>query len=224
MDSTEEEPQLNSQKKYLPPYVWVPVLLIVVALAIFYVLINLDGGLVENFSGNDQTTIQEDSVIDDPLGPTGVIAIPPPRPIEVFPGGALFRNEELGYEFLYTLGLESLGTFIAKIRPNEVSPGGAITEAIFFEYTIRPGFISENQLALIGVTYCQANQDDTPRCENFSNDQGVSALIDWGDAGGPANVMINHPEGGMVTIDLSPKTEESINAFRFVFSSFKFIQ
>ena len=90
-------------------------------------------------------------------------------------------------------------------------------------YVISHGFISESQLSLMGVTYCDASPNDSSRCESFKIGK-VTASIDWGTGGdASANAWISRSNGGMVTFDLQPVTAESKEILEQILSTFKFL-
>lgn len=85
-------------------------------------------------------------------------------------------------------------------------------------YVISLGFISKDQLNVMGITYCGAYPNDSLRCELFK-----TASIDWGTGvNGNANVWIYHSNGGIITFDLKPVTTESKEILKQILSTFKF--
>jgi len=89
-------------------------------------------------------------------------------------------------------------------------------------YVISLGFISKNQLSVMGVTYCGAYPNDSSRCELFKMGE-VTASIDWGTgADGNASAWIYHRNGGIITFDLQPVTAESKEILKQILSTFKF--
>lgn len=89
-------------------------------------------------------------------------------------------------------------------------------------YVITLGFISQSQLSVMGITYCDAYPNDSLRCESFKIDK-VTASIDWGTgANGNASAWISHPNGGIVTFTLQPITAESKEILKQILSTFKF--
>ena len=90
-------------------------------------------------------------------------------------------------------------------------------------YVISLGFISKNQLSVIGVTYCGAYPNNSSRCELFKMGE-VTASIDWGTgADGNASAWISHRNGGIITFDLQPVTSESKGILKQILSTFKFL-
>ncbi len=90
-------------------------------------------------------------------------------------------------------------------------------------HVISLGFISQNQLNVMGITYCGAYPNDSLRCESFKMGK-VTVSIDWGTGGDAnANAWISHPNGGIVTFALQPVTAESKVILKQILSTFKFL-
>lgn len=85
-------------------------------------------------------------------------------------------------------------------------------------YTITLGYISEAQLATMGVDYCSVYLNDK-RCEK-KRIGGVEAIIDWG----VAFVKIVHPKGGIITFKLEPNSSEAKSLFIPILNTFKFTE
>ena len=91
-----------------------------------------------------------------------------------------------------------------------------------YGYVISLGFISQSQLNVMGITYCGAYPNDSSRCESLKTGK-VTASIDWGTgADASASAWISHPNGGIVSFELQPITNESKAILKSILSTFKF--
>lgn len=141
-----------------------------------------------------------------------------------------YRNEEIGYEFKYP----EENRFEPSREMGDTSPvfcylleEGATPKSIEGTACIWTGFISQDQLNLMGITYCGAYPEDS-RCETLMINQNIGFTIDWGLEVSGTNQMrtsawISHPDGGIVTIDLQPVIPKSKDLFKQILSKFKFI-
>ena len=87
-------------------------------------------------------------------------------------------------------------------------------------YVISLGFISQSQLEVMSIAYCDPN--DSSRCESLKIGK-VTASIDWGTGtDASASAWISHPSGGVVTFNLQPATAESKKILKQILSTFKF--
>lgn len=104
---------------------------------------------------------------------------------------------------------------------------GATPKSIEGTACIWTGYISQDQLNAMGITYCGAHPED-PRCESFMINQHLGFTIDWGlEVPGTsqmkASAWISHPEGGVVTLELQPVVPKSKDLFKQILSTFKFL-
>lgn len=127
-----------------------------------------------------------------------------------------YKNIELGYEFSYpeTWSESQTSTntsFTIQYRDN--------TKNNSDRYVISLGYISEAQLATMGINFCGAYPNDS-RCER-KQIGNVSAQIDWG-SDKTAFASIPRPQGGLVTFTLEPNTTQAKSQFIPIISTFKF--
>lgn len=135
-----------------------------------------------------------------------------------------YKNNELNYEFQYpanwrlspaTNGDTSFYIFYRVPEP----------EADYEGYFIYGAYISQSQLNMMGINYCEANPNDSSRCEN-TKVGGQRATIDWGlkeNDQTRASVWILHPKGGIVTFELKPVIPEIKPILYQILSTFKFL-
>lgn len=114
----------------------------------------------------------------------------------------VYKNSEYNFEFSYPQNW-IFKDLIA--NPNQSNDS----------YDIAVGYTSPGQNAVRGITYCEAYNNQTPRCEVYKG-----FIIDW-EYGG---AMINDAVGGTVGISLKKTDVESKDIFRKILSTFKFIK
>ena len=143
-----------------------------------------------------------------------------------------YKHSELSYEFQYPASW--------RIPPSANGDTNfyifyriADPEAEYEGYFIYGGYVSESQLSTTGVSYCDANPDDSSRCENIKLG-GQDATINWrlkennlreieADIQIRASVWILHPKGGIVTFELKPVIPETKTILYQILSTFKFL-
>ena len=196
------------------------ILIIVVAGSYFYYQKNISSSVKNSAKNADAQMI----VYEDQLTPTSTPSSPPDETAN----WEKYTNKELKFEF--------------KRPPNWSEPQseyGAPSFPFTFGYTsgnnpidakdvnktywITVGFISQSQLSVMGITYCGANPNDSPRCQK-TQIGNVSSEIDWGTPEDKtAYVSIPHSNGGIVTFQLNPVNTESKKTFNQILSTFKFL-
>lgn len=131
-----------------------------------------------------------------------------------------YRNEEYGYEIKFPSDLvlqkntgEAYTSFLGKLSG----------EDYFLEF----GYISQNTLNTIGISYCGAHPNDS-RCENFAFNS-LNFLIDWNikteGAFTQSRAEILKPGGGMIIINILHSPSQDIKLFfRQILSTFKFVK
>lgn len=108
---------------------------------------------------------------------------------------------------------------LVKEKPGKEEPGN------ISQYVIIVRYLTPQGLNLMGVSYCEAYQDDSKRCEPRVVDN-IATFIDlgiptkWGDY--IANLKVLHPNGGAVLFTLRPVQDDTINVFNILLSTFKF--
>ena len=155
-------------------------------------------------------------------------------------GWEAYKDDKLKFEFQYPpFSCEvqrAIGdtSFVACYLPKGQNGG---PKGTIGAYTVSLGFISQEQLNVMGVTYCGAYPNDSSRCESLKIG-GVNSIIDWGinvpittyDSAGKekessevrASVWIPHPGGGIVTFVLQPVIPESKTVLYEILSTFRF--
>ncbi len=128
-------------------------------------------------------------------------------------------NKQLGYEFRYPATWSEpdrmMGDEVFSIYYQDHSLKNGYAASLTL------GFISEAQIALMGIDFCDANPDDK-RCER-KKIGNVSAAIDWGDNDKFAFAKIPRPAGGFVTFTLKPNTSKAKSLFIPILETFKFL-
>lgn len=130
----------------------------------------------------------------------------------------IYQNPQFGYEFSYP----------ATWSMPQTSPDAPFTIQYYdFSspnnnwYKITLGYVSEAQLATMGIDYCGANPNDQ-RCE-IKRIGTLAANIDWGDnRNKSALAKIINPKGGMIIFALEPNTPEAKTFFVQILNTFKF--
>lgn len=117
--------------------------------------------------------------------------------------------------------------FELKYPPSACEPKVPNDEFVSITCDVRQGFIGQDQLNAMGITYCEAYPNDAPRC--VSKKIGNSYLsIDWGANGDNANASIPYSSNGsvnttgVITFGLLKNTSESKAIFNQILATFKF--
>ncbi len=129
----------------------------------------------------------------------------------------IYINNELGYQFKYP------GDWV--VDTNKSKPFTAKYLVGGVEWSLVVDFTTNEQLGLMGITYCGAHPEDKARCEGFKINDSVVAGIDWGaSSDDSANATISYPKGGAISFHLTPVLSESKQIFNQILSTFKFNQ
>jgi len=131
-----------------------------------------------------------------------------------------YKNEALGYEFSYPATWSMPQT--SPDMPFVIQYHDFSNQNNNW-YTITLGFISEAQLANMGIDYCGAHPNDK-RCE-IRKKGNIVAYVDWGDNyNKSAFTKIASPKGGIITFSLEPNSSVAKSLFIPILNTFKFIK
>lgn len=129
-----------------------------------------------------------------------------------------YQDLALGYEFSYP----------ATWMSSQTTPGASwsasyhdVTQKGSPNYNLTLGFISEAQLATMGITYCGSYPNDQ-RCQSLTVGV-ITVMIDWGSNANAAIASVARPQGGVVTLEIEPVDDFSKAQFLSILKTFKFI-
>lgn len=134
-------------------------------------------------------------------------------------GWQTYKNRELNYEF--DIPANWAVPQMAEGDPNMYFFGTVNGTT----HWLTIGFISQDSLNRMGISYCGAYPEDT-RCEVYKINDNLGAAIDWGleeDNRIKASAWISHPSGGIVTLEFKPITPDIKSIIYEILKTFQFI-
>ncbi len=201
-------------------------ILLIILIAIFFLL--LGAGVMYAWQNYSQLLFPNISPITQ-VNPTTAPTVIPSTSSQIPADWKTYTNEQYGYEFKYP----EKNRYEPQRLLGDTSPifcylldEKATPKSIKGTACIWPGFISQEELNTMGITYCGSYPKDL-RCQSLKFNNEVSFSIDWGvdvpDTNQKkASAWISYPKGGIITIELQPVEPKSKEIFIQILSTFKF--